>query len=98
MCSGLLIEPHNKVSPGSVLNKRRVNTGFVKGFQVLFVEFQFFNQDPALVRQQGLCLNGIVIPKNDLQVLTPKISGGVIGPARDGACKPIGGGTAFDDN
>jgi hypothetical protein len=98
LSSGLFIESQNKISPGSILNKRRVNAGFIKGFQVLLIESQFVNQYLALVRQQRLCLDGIVIPKNDLQVLRSKISGGVIGPARDGASKPIGCGTAFDDD
>jgi hypothetical protein len=98
MCSGLLIESQNKISPGSILKKRRVNAGFIKGFQVLLVEFQFVNQYPALVRQQRLCLDGIVIAKNDFQVLRSKISGGVIGPACDGASKQIGCGTAFHNN
>ena len=70
----------------------------VKGVQVLFVESQLVDEHAALVRQQRLCLDGIVIAKNDLQVLFPKIFGGVLGPASDGTGIPIGCGTAFDDN
>jgi hypothetical protein len=86
--SGFFIESRNKMSPGSVLNKCRVNAGFIKGVKVLFIESQLVNQYPALIRQQRLCLNGIVIAENDFQVLFSKILCGVHGSASDGACKP----------